>query len=162
MHYEETVYQSNYDWMFGALAVILVAFCSILPTYGSWWHLGRIVSMSPIETAKAFDAPLLRQADPNGTGHDIAVQYRSTYVQYGAPLLHGGDCRDPVERAKASSTVEVLENGRNVFPRNHLHFGREGTVAQPLEGQTFGGVQPEMFNDHTRSSYSNSMYGSSI
>lgn len=86
MHYDETVYQSHYGWMIGALAVILIAFCSIVPTFYGWWHLGRSVSLSPIETAKAFEAPLLRRADPNGTAHDICVQLGSAYVQYGASL----------------------------------------------------------------------------
>lgn len=153
MHYEETVYQSHYDWMFGALAVLVVALCSILPTFDGWWHLGRTVSMSPIETAKAFDAPLLRQADPNGTADDIAVHFRSVNVQYGASLpLLGEDWRSSIERLKGSSNVRVSGNGDDSWPRSRLHFGIEGTVAQPQYGQTFEAVRPELLVDYRRTS----------
>ena len=82
--YPENVYQSHFGWLGGAVAIIALTFGAILPVFGGWWHLGRPVSMSPIETAKAFKAPLLREADGNGTARDIVAQVGGLQVQYGA------------------------------------------------------------------------------
>lgn len=159
MHYEETVYQSHYDWMIGALAIILVAFCSIVPTFVDWWHLGRTVSMSPIETAKAFDAPLLWQADPNGTAHDISVQLRSVNIQYGASIpLNGEDQDENADHAKGSSTDGNLNNNAAAFARGGLHFSAEGTVTRPRYGQTFDTTGPDFLGDHRVSAYSGATY----
>ena len=61
-----TVYEAQPGWLAGAFFVITIAWISIIPMYRGWWHLGRSVSMSPLEIAKAFDAPLMENARQNG------------------------------------------------------------------------------------------------
>lgn len=160
MSYSETVYQSNRNWMAGALAIIGVAFCAILPIFGSWWHLGRTVSLSPVEVAKAFDAPLLRQADPNGTARDIVDEVGTLKILYGASASFDED--GPTRANKLSSNISVQEYETNVLPRRRLHFWTEGTVATPREGETFGTARHDEPVDYAQSSYSNSMYGNAI
>ena len=43
----------------------------ITPTSMGWWELGHDVSFNPIETAKAFDAPLLSSLGSNAPLGDL-------------------------------------------------------------------------------------------
>lgn len=52
-------------------------------TLRGWWLLGSTVSMSPLEVANAFDAPLMRHLDDNADVHDILADSRNTNVRYG-------------------------------------------------------------------------------
>lgn len=89
-----TVYATHPGWLAGAFAVIVLACLSIIPTYWGWWHLGRPVSMSVLEIAKAFDAPLLRDLDPNGSAEEHLRIVGRTRVRYGfgtTRLVHEKD-----------------------------------------------------------------------
>lgn len=65
------VYVTHRGWLAGGFTVMCVACLAIAPTYWGWWRLGRKVSMSPLEIARAFDAPVLREAPHNATGDDV-------------------------------------------------------------------------------------------
>lgn len=82
MIHPETVYRAHTNWLGGGFAVIVLACISIIPTYRGWWYLPRNVSMSPLEVARAFDAPLLRNADPNGEVSDLLRASGSKSVRY--------------------------------------------------------------------------------
>lgn len=93
MTHPETVYRAHSDWLGGGFAVIVLACISIIPTYRGWWNLPRNVSMSPLEVARAFDAPLLRSSDPNGEVRDLLRASGSKSVRYeggvAAPIMVG-------------------------------------------------------------------------
>jgi hypothetical protein len=77
------VYQSHYLYLglaslFTTLTIILV-----VPTFIGYWHLGRKVSMSPIETAKAFNAPLLKNEDSNAEADRLIENLGHMGVKYG-------------------------------------------------------------------------------
>jgi hypothetical protein len=55
---------------------------AILSTYWGWWRLGREVSMSPLEIARAFGAPLLETADPNATGDDLKRELGTQEIRF--------------------------------------------------------------------------------
>jgi hypothetical protein len=82
MTFDETVYAVRYSWLIGAIVLIVLACLAILPTYRGWWLLGRPVSVSPLEIAKAFDAPLLRGVDANGTSKELARAIGDVRVRY--------------------------------------------------------------------------------
>lgn len=65
------IYTTHHGWVAASTAVVCFACLAILATYWGWWRLGRDVSMSPLEIARAFHAPLLESADPNATGDDL-------------------------------------------------------------------------------------------
>ncbi|KAH0172830.1 hypothetical protein KCU67_g1558, partial [Aureobasidium melanogenum] len=54
------VYESRYIYLAAATFISLLACCSVLPIFNGFWRLNRPFSLSPIEIAQAFDAPLLR------------------------------------------------------------------------------------------------------
>ncbi|KAF8847399.1 hypothetical protein BDZ45DRAFT_733624 [Acephala macrosclerotiorum] len=51
------------------LTIVCVAL--VLPTFAGWWELGRSVLLGPLETAKAFDAPLLSGPGSNAPLHEL-------------------------------------------------------------------------------------------
>ncbi len=53
------VFHSDYRFLAASTTLSFVCVVLIAPTFFGWWALGRSVSLNPIETAKAFDAPLL-------------------------------------------------------------------------------------------------------
>lgn len=68
------VFQSDFRWFGGAVAVQLLMILAILPLLWGWWKLDRNVSMSPLETARLIDAAALRDVNPRADGDLIAKQ----------------------------------------------------------------------------------------
>lgn len=99
-------------------AVVMIG-CVIIvaSTFYGWWKVGRTVSMSPVEIAKAFNAPVLQS---RGLGSDLdgmlpVVGYRR--VRYGEVRYRDGEMlypEDPGER-DASGIQSRLE-------LTHLHW----------------------------------------
>ncbi|KAK8071212.1 hypothetical protein PG997_011415 [Apiospora hydei] len=68
-----------------ALLVTIVATVSVLWTVAGFESLGRPVSLSPLEIANAFGAPMLREGQSgisNMTVKELMEQYGDTRVQY--------------------------------------------------------------------------------
>lgn len=78
-----TVYSSDLSYFAGAAAIELFTISIILYTFYGFWRLGRNTSLSPLETAKAFDAPLLADAPTNLNGGRIAKIEQHQKVKYG-------------------------------------------------------------------------------
>lgn len=114
MTHPETVYRAHSDWLGGGFAVIVLACISIIPTYRGWWNLPRNVSMSPLEVARAFDAPLLRNADPNGEVSDLL-------------------------RASGSKSVRYEGGVAAPIMADEEHLGKELGLAQAAATHSFGG-----------------------
>ena len=85
------VYQSNYLYL--GLAVLLtgLGWLATLPVFIGWWHVGRSLSMSPVETAKAFRAPMLRDSDSNADIDMLLKEVEDRPVRYGAVTASGSD-----------------------------------------------------------------------
>lgn len=111
--YNETVFTVNYAWLFGGSSLIALAGLAIAPLYWGWWHLGRPVSLSPLEIAKAFDAPLLQAVDANGTSEELTKAIGDLRVRYGfRKESTGRDQRgesfemDPIHAASTNNSLE--------------------------------------------------------
>ena len=79
----ETVYETNFNLVAAAAALNLLAVLAIIPTYRGWWALGRRFTLSPLEIARAFDAPLLRDTEYNSTWKQITERVGEHTVRYG-------------------------------------------------------------------------------
>ena len=68
-------YHVLWRYWFGSLAVTLAIILFILPTFYGFWTLARKTTLSPLETARAFHAPVLREAprhlDMNGVLKEV-------------------------------------------------------------------------------------------
>lgn len=116
---EENHFHVDFAWFFGAVAVELICISLVLPTYWGWWRLGRPVSFSPLEIAKAFEAPLLSECNSNSSGRDIAKTGRNVLVQYGS--------------TNANTMQDKFADGS----AKKLAFGGKGSVSLPRRDTHF-------------------------
>jgi hypothetical protein len=85
------VFHSNYRYLAGAVSVMLLALLAVcIPLWG-WWELGRPVSLSPVETAKAFGAPLLQKASKSANADDLMHEIGALPVRYGGVMVWDED-----------------------------------------------------------------------
>ncbi|KAK5194271.1 hypothetical protein LTR96_010466 [Exophiala xenobiotica] len=78
-----TVYKTSHVFLAIATLVSALAILSVLLTFNGFWRLGRKVSMSPLETAKAFDAPIMKEADSSAPTKALLNQVGGKPVKYG-------------------------------------------------------------------------------
>lgn len=83
-HLARVVYTLNPPYLIAGLCLLLANVVAVLPLYHGWWRLGRAVSMSPLETAKAFRSPLLARAGSNDELGALVSAVGETRVRYGA------------------------------------------------------------------------------
>ena len=83
------IYQSHYLYLGLAVLFTALGWLATVPIFIGWWHVGRTVSLSPIETAKAFRAPMLDNADSNGDVDVLLKELGDRPVRYGAAATSG-------------------------------------------------------------------------
>jgi hypothetical protein len=68
------------------------AILAVVPTFYGWWRLGRDVNLDPIETARAFDAPVLGGATAlsNADVHMLVKNIGRRRIVYGETLQADG------------------------------------------------------------------------
>lgn len=86
---EVSVYHTNMTFWGLAAFTQFLAIALIVPIFWGWWRLGREVSFSPFEIAKAFDAPLLQAAHSNSKAEGIVSTVGFIPVRYGV-VHHSG------------------------------------------------------------------------
>ncbi|KAK3328258.1 hypothetical protein B0T19DRAFT_442174 [Cercophora scortea] len=62
------VFVSNYAWLAAGMTVMFAAVAGVVPLFYGFWALGRPVSLSPVEVANAFGAPVLEEGRGGGGG----------------------------------------------------------------------------------------------
>lgn len=80
----KAVYSTDWRYMAAGLVVAILAVLSVLPLFYGFWELGRHVSMSPLEIANAFEAPLLVDIGSNCNAREIMREAGLKNVVYGA------------------------------------------------------------------------------
>lgn len=86
-----TIYASHYPYLAAAVGLMLLAIAAILPLFAGWWELGREVSLSPLETGRAFEAPLLVGDSRSDGVDDVLDEVGRVRVRYGCVRKEGGE-----------------------------------------------------------------------
>lgn len=81
---ERAIYVTDYVYMSVGIAISILGSCAVGSTFWGWWKLGRDFSFNPMEIAKAFDAPLLRDAGSNAAFSKFPISIKHHKVRYGA------------------------------------------------------------------------------
>ncbi len=122
----QNIYQSHYRYLAGAMVVMLFSIFTVTPMFYGYWHLGRKVSMSPIEISKAFDAPLLQGSGSNAKVEKLLKNVGNRRVRYGEII--SSDYLQPI---MGDSTVEgdslhrrlaMMSPDRIVHPRRKVKY----------------------------------------
>jgi hypothetical protein len=111
----ETIYKTQYIFLIIAVLLTFSATFSVLAVFNGWWRLGRNVSLSPIEIARAFAAPALSDAGSNFEVRTLLKQVGDKELRYGTVMEKNG-----VDEGMAS-----------------LRFGSAEELAQLQHGQMF-------------------------
>lgn len=122
-----TVYRSNYIYLGLALLMTLLGLGFVAPIFYGWWNLGRKVSLSPVETAKAFNAPLLRGFDSNGDADALLKDVGDRTVRYGEVATLGGSAvrRDTWLPPTDQQTIRRLQMASPEWvrsPQDHMRY----------------------------------------
>ncbi|KAK1831947.1 hypothetical protein QBC39DRAFT_371333 [Podospora conica] len=110
------VFVSNYAFLAAGVAVMLVAVVGVLPLFYGFWALGRNVTLSPIETAKAFGAPVLDTEGVSSNATATAIAKSET----GRLLVRYGEVSGSEERGGV-----------------RLRFGAAASVREPMSGRVY-------------------------
>ena len=76
------VFHSDYGYLAAAMIITLLGLLGVLFMLQGWWVLGRAVSLSPLETAKAFCAPLMGHTGHKLTVDELLGDIGHVWVQY--------------------------------------------------------------------------------
>ncbi|KAI9709449.1 MAG: hypothetical protein M1820_003209 [Bogoriella megaspora] len=121
------VYQSDLRYYLPAVLLTFFAIFCVLCTFRGCSTLGRTASLSPIDIARAFDAPLVRSHDGNAEIEELLDDIGSTKVQYGAVFVVDGHEVGDVARTNS-------ERGKGV---TRLKMASPLVVQRPRAGATF-------------------------
>lgn len=121
-----TIYVTDMWYMISAACISLISTAAVSATYYGWWELGRKVSMSPLEIAKAFDAPLLSDVGSNVKYDQIPGCMKGVRIRYGEKADRG---RQP----ESASAVGEEDSGGDKW----LVIGPEGHVIRPGKGARY-------------------------
>lgn len=125
---KHSIYVTDFRYMAAAVAVSIFSLFAVGLTLWGWWELGRRVSLSPLEIAKAFDAPLLTHA---GSNLDLSDNKKLGFVGI-TPVQYGeGLTEDDVSMRDGSG-------GKTGVQRRRLVMGIPGGVRRPIAGATYG------------------------
>ncbi|KAH6678812.1 hypothetical protein F5X68DRAFT_234684 [Plectosphaerella plurivora] len=130
------------DYLFAAVAVGITSLTTVLVAllFTGWRKLGRRFSMSPIELAKAFDAPLLANVGSNSTGDEISncvggLRLRYGEVDEGRYLLGTQAKTYPISEEDLGTQTaagEIRDRGAG-----RLLVGKVDVVSTPVVGKTY-------------------------
>ncbi|KAK7917373.1 hypothetical protein PG985_010981 [Apiospora marii] len=120
------VYESRYAYLWAALGITVLAVAAVAWTASGFWTRGRAVSLSPLETANAFGAPILREKQPGASNMTIAELmkvYQDTEIQYASTVCSPGGAEDTAAGA----------------PNKRLQMGLPGHGTGPQAQERFTG-----------------------
>ncbi|KAE8453901.1 hypothetical protein EG329_007677 [Mollisiaceae sp. DMI_Dod_QoI] len=100
------VYHSEYRFLIASTILATVCALLVLPSFLGWWDLGRRVSLSPVETAKAFDAPLLQGPGSNASLQQLVRRVGTRGVRFGE--VEDYAAASGVRRLKFADPSEVI------------------------------------------------------
>ena len=109
------VYEASYRFLALAVLFSLLGWLATIPVFLGWWHLGRKVSMSPIEIAKAFAAPGLKECNSNADAEGMLKEIGKQEVRYGA--LTTATARDSSDRVNERPRLLIAEPGQVRIPK---------------------------------------------
>lgn len=83
-------------------------------SFRGWWHIGRPTTLSPLETAKAFGAPLLAECNSNATIKEIVQSVKEKHVKYGV--------REMDDSGDNASMLQLASGNEVYTPRSGAAF----------------------------------------
>lgn len=78
-----TVYRTNKEYMGAAAAVSIASLLAVAATFWGWWELGRGMTLNPLEIAKVFDSPVVKEMEKVESGVQVSQTALKMRIRYG-------------------------------------------------------------------------------
>ncbi|KAF7185182.1 hypothetical protein HII31_13457 [Pseudocercospora fuligena] len=114
------VFRTDLRWFAGAAVFEILAIVAIIPVYFGWWKLGVRVTMSPLEIAKAFEAPLLNNVNSAAGSRGIVNDMGDVKIAFGTAEAKVVDER--LGKEFTTSRLVIAEADQVVRPRRGMRF----------------------------------------
>lgn len=102
-------FQVHYGYLAAGVAVMIACVVPVASTFYGWWRIGRPISLSPIEIAKAFNAPLLQGKGSNCELDELLDFVGNRPVRYGEVKYRGGKMISPDEAVEGETVLARLQ-----------------------------------------------------
>ncbi len=127
------VFRVNYAYAMGASCVVLLSVLATAPLLSGWRRAGRDLSVSPLEVANAFDAPLLAGVPSGAEVGAVLRAVDGVEVRYGEPRAAGGYF------GESGMDEDVVGGSTDGDVRRRLVIGRADEVVPPEAGVRYTG-----------------------
>lgn len=124
------VFHSEYKYLIASTVLTTLFVFLIVPTFIGWWELGRRVTLNPIETAKAFDAPLLHGPGSNAPEAELVGIFGTRDVRLGEFVMEAGHDDD-------GGGGKGYNGGDISMRRRKLMFMDSRDAPRPSPGQVY-------------------------
>lgn len=91
----KTVFEMDRRYLAAGAVVMIVCVIIVASTFYGWWKVGRTISMSPVEIAKAFNAPVLQGKGIHSDLDELLVAVGRRSVRYGEIRYQDGKMMYP-------------------------------------------------------------------
>jgi len=129
----QNVFLSQYGYLVGALAVMTLGVLTVIPTFHGWWKLGRSMTLSPMETANAFNAPLLNQQQLHSNA-DVDQLMRDIGDR---PVRYGKVAVAVPAYSRRPYGTEMTSIGGDAVAGSRLQMAHSDIVLRPRKGARF-------------------------
>ena len=129
------VFRVNYAYAVGTSCVVLLSVLATAPLLSGWRRAGRDLSVSPLEVANAFDAPLLAGVPSGAEVGAVLRAVDGVEVRYGELRAAGGWYSGEV--GMGEYVVRESTDGEDM--RRRLVIGRADEVVPPEVGVRYTG-----------------------
>ena len=138
------VFHTNYAYLVAGIAVTLIALIVTLGCFKGYQQLGRGVTMSPLELAKAFDPAILRNKDSNAPVKQLIEEFGGKSAVYGA---QAGQARssfvsnDETSYQNREDKIPIVSETESLDGpgKMKLTMGNEDQIVTPRKGFFFSG-----------------------
>lgn len=105
----ELWYITDFRWLAAAVAVMALGTVAAMTLLWGWWQLDHYVTLSPLETGKAFGAPILQGAGPEQEANSIVREIGHERVAHdGDELVWNGTVyASGISSARGNSVQET-------------------------------------------------------
>ena len=146
-----TVYKTNHTILTIAICLMTLSILSILPLYHGYWHLGRKVSLSPLELAKAFHTGTIvssssSSSSPPNEENEHDQDYHHHNNNHPSPSIVVLDFPPPNHNPHDGSNYDVKDLLKVLGSRNVMYgeitpdvlgFGGLDSVTTPMKGVVY-------------------------
>lgn len=119
-----TVFHTDLRWFAGAAVLQLLTIIFVLPVFWGWWKIGTDLTLSPFQTGKMLQSPLLSDVNSAAGATGVVRDMGDLRVRFGL-----------VEAENPAKTEGYEMNGTHVI-RSRIGIAPSCVVASPQKGMT--------------------------